>query len=93
VREGSALLQGMVTCGHRSRRLHIHCRGPHARLPFTRTDSRDSSRCEQVLREGLSIADVRDRADIADRLADACEEPGRAEEAAEFPRQAAGLLA
>lgn len=55
---------------------------------FTRTESRDWSRCEQILREGLSIADVRDRADIADRLADACEEQGRVEEAAEFRRQA-----
>jgi len=55
---------------------------------FTRTERRDWSRCEQILREGLSIADVRDHADIADRLADACEEQGRAEEAAEFRRQA-----
>ena len=28
---------------------------------FTRTERRDWSRCEQILREGLSIADVRDR--------------------------------
>jgi tetratricopeptide (TPR) repeat protein len=55
---------------------------------FTRTEQRDWSRCEQTLREGLSIADVRDRADIADRLADACEEQGRGEEAAELRRQA-----
>ena len=51
---------------------------------FTRTERRDWSRCEQILREGLAIADVRDRADIVDRLADACEEQGRGEEAAEF---------
>jgi hypothetical protein len=44
---------------------------------FTRTERCDWSRCEQILREGFSIADVRDRADIADRLADACEEQGR----------------
>jgi tetratricopeptide (TPR) repeat protein len=55
---------------------------------FTRTEKRDWSRCEQILREGLSIAEVRDRADIADRLADACEEQGRGEEAAEYRRQA-----
>jgi tetratricopeptide (TPR) repeat protein len=55
---------------------------------FTRTDQLDWNRCEQILREGLAIADVRDRADIADRLADACKEQGRGEEAAEFRRQA-----
>lgn len=55
---------------------------------FTRTEGRDWNRCEQILREGLSIADVRDRADIAHRLADACEEQGRGEEAAEYRRQA-----
>jgi tetratricopeptide (TPR) repeat protein len=55
---------------------------------FTRTERRDGSRCEQILREGLSIAEVRDRADIADRLADACKEQGRGEEAAELRRQA-----
>jgi tetratricopeptide (TPR) repeat protein len=55
---------------------------------FTRTERRDWSRCEQILREGLTIADVRDRADIVDRLADVCEEQGRSEEAAEFRRQA-----
>jgi hypothetical protein len=27
VREGSALLQGVVTCGHCGRRLHVHYRG------------------------------------------------------------------
>ena len=55
---------------------------------FTRTERRDWSRCEQILREGLAIAEVRDRADIVDRLADACEEQGRGEEAAELRRQA-----
>jgi tetratricopeptide (TPR) repeat protein len=55
---------------------------------FTRTERRDWNRCEQILREGLAIADVRDRADIADRLADACEEQGRGEEATELRRQA-----
>ena len=55
---------------------------------FTRTERRDWDRCEQILREGLAVADVRDRADIIDRLADACEEQGRGEEAAELWRQA-----
>jgi uncharacterized protein YecA (UPF0149 family) len=54
----------------------------------TRTARRDWSRCEHTLRKGLSIADVRDRADIFDRLADTCEEQGRGEQAAEFRRQA-----
>ena len=56
--------------------LPIHAHGA-ARLEPLRT-----------LREGLAIAEVRDRADIVDRLADACEEQGRSEEAAEFRRQA-----
>jgi tetratricopeptide (TPR) repeat protein len=55
---------------------------------FTRTEGRDWSRCEQILWEGLAIAEVRDRADIADRLADACEEQGRGEEAAEYRQEA-----
>jgi tetratricopeptide (TPR) repeat protein len=54
---------------------------------FTRTERVDLSRCEQILREGFAIADVRDRADIADRLADLCEEQGRGEEAKEFRQQ------
>jgi uncharacterized protein YecA (UPF0149 family) len=58
------------------------------RYRFTRREKRDWSRCEQILREGLSIAEVRDRADLADRLADACEEQGRHEEATELRRQA-----
>lgn len=54
---------------------------------FTRTERADLNRCEQILREGFAIADVRDRTDIADRLADVCEEQGREEEAKEFRRQ------
>jgi uncharacterized protein YchJ len=54
---------------------------------FTRTEQVDLSRCEQILREGFAIAGVRDRADIADRLADVCDEQGRDEEAKEFRRQ------
>jgi tetratricopeptide (TPR) repeat protein len=55
---------------------------------FTRTERQDWNRCEQILREGLAIADVRDRADIADRLADACDEQGRSEEAEELRQEA-----
>jgi tetratricopeptide (TPR) repeat protein len=55
---------------------------------FTRTEKRDWNRCEQILREGLGIAEVRDRADIAERLADACEEQGRGKEAAEYRLEA-----
>ena len=51
---------------------------------FTRTDQVDLNQCEQILRRGFAIDDVRDRADIADRLADVCEEQGREEEAREF---------
>jgi len=54
---------------------------------FTRTEQADLSRCEQILREGFAISEVRDRADITDRLADVCEEQGRDEEAKEFRRQ------
>jgi hypothetical protein len=54
---------------------------------FTRTERVDLNRCEQIPREGFAIADLRDRADIADRLADVCEEQGRDEEAKEFRRQ------
>jgi uncharacterized protein YchJ len=54
---------------------------------FTRTERVDLNRCEQILREGFAIADVRDRADLADRLADVCEEQERDEEAKEFRRQ------
>jgi tetratricopeptide (TPR) repeat protein len=55
---------------------------------FTRTELRDVNRCEQLLREGLSIADVRDRPDLAERLADLYEEQGRGQEAREVRREA-----
>jgi len=55
---------------------------------FTRTELRDWGRCEQLLREGLAIDEIRDRSEIIDRLADVCEEQGRAQEAKEFRRQA-----
>jgi tetratricopeptide (TPR) repeat protein len=55
---------------------------------FTRTGLRNLERSEQLLRQGLSIAEVRDRSDLAERLADLCDEQGRGEEAKEFRRQA-----
>jgi tetratricopeptide (TPR) repeat protein len=55
---------------------------------FTRTELRNCGRSEQILREALVIADVRDRSDLAERLADLCEEQGRVEEAKEFRQQA-----
>ena len=55
---------------------------------FTRTELRDWGRSEQLLREGLAVADVRGRSDLVERLADVCEEQGRVEEAKEFRRQA-----
>jgi uncharacterized protein YchJ len=55
---------------------------------FTRTERKDLQRTEQILREGFSVADVRDRADLADRLADVCEQQGRDAEGAEFRREA-----
>jgi tetratricopeptide (TPR) repeat protein len=44
------------------------------RYRFTHTERKDLQRCEQILREGLSIPEVRDRPDLAERLADLCEE-------------------
>src|SRR5437899_3393432 len=55
---------------------------------FTRTERQDLKRCEQILQEGLSIAEVRDRADLAERLADLYEEQGRNEEVPKYRRQA-----
>jgi tetratricopeptide (TPR) repeat protein len=58
------------------------------RYRFTRTECKDLNRSEQLLREGLAIAEVRDRPDLVERLADLCEEQGRNEEAKEFRREA-----
>ncbi len=66
----------------------------------TRTASQDLERSEQLLMQALSIADVRDRQDVAERLADVYEEHGRTEAAAELrrltsrrtPRQGAGIV-
>ncbi len=55
---------------------------------FAPTPRRDLRRSEQLLREGLSMVEVRDRPDLAERLADLYDEQGRGEEAQEFRRQA-----
>jgi len=55
---------------------------------FLNTPAKDLQRAEQILREGLSIAGVRDRPDLAERLAYICEEQVRKEEAADFRRPA-----
>ena len=55
---------------------------------FTRTELKDEGRSEQLLREGLAIADVRDRFDLVERLAGLCEEQGRVDEANELRRDA-----
>jgi len=55
---------------------------------FTKTEFRDLNRSEQLLREGLSIAGVRDYSDIAERLSDLLHSLGRAHEAKEFGQQA-----
>ena len=55
---------------------------------FTKTEFGDLNRSEQLLREGLSIAGVRNYPDIAERLADLLHSVGRAHEAKEFGQQA-----
>jgi tetratricopeptide (TPR) repeat protein len=57
---------------------------------FTSTAFRDLKRFERLLQEGLSIAEVRDRPDLGERLADLLEEQGRDEEAKQVRRQAKG---
>lgn len=55
---------------------------------FRRAESRDLPRAEHILREGLAVSGVRDRHDLADRLADLYDEQGRAREAEAIRRQA-----
>ena len=55
---------------------------------FTRREAKDPGRSEQLLREGLAVADVRDRDEILERMVEVCEEQGRHAEAEEFQRQA-----
>jgi hypothetical protein len=55
---------------------------------FTRTESKNLQKAEALLCEGLSIAGVRDREDLVDRLADFYEVQGRGDEAREIRRLA-----
>ena len=48
---------------------------------FLNTDAPDIDEAERLLKQGLGVADVRDRADLLDRLLRLYEESGRAEEA------------
>ncbi|MCI0393155.1 MAG: SEC-C domain-containing protein [Acidobacteria bacterium] len=59
----------------------------------TRTEFGALRRAEEILREGFSIAGVRNLADIADRLADLYKEQGRNDEANEIRRQAESMKA
>lgn len=52
-----------------------------------KSQSRNLERAEQLLREGLSIAEVRNRIYLLERLADICEEQGRGDEAKELRSQ------
>ncbi len=51
----------------------------------------DFGRAEQLLRRGYRVPGVRDRADIADRLQEVCEDSGRSGEARQFGEQARRL--
>ena len=53
-----------------------------------KADPDDPHRAGELLLRGYSIHGVRDRADIADRLASWCEDTGRSDEAREWKRQA-----
>jgi tetratricopeptide (TPR) repeat protein len=55
---------------------------------FTRTELRNLHKAEELLREGLSIAGVRDFQDLAERLADLYQEQGRIDEAKQIRQQA-----
>jgi tetratricopeptide (TPR) repeat protein len=61
------------------------------RFRFARPELRDLNRSEQLLLEGLSVSEVRDFKDLAERLADLYEEQGRGEEAKGI-RQVRGSL-
>lgn len=55
---------------------------------FARQDRQDLRRAEQLLRDGLAVPAVRDRADLADRLADLYDQQGRGAEARAVRRAA-----
>lgn len=53
----------------------------------TRTEFPDLKRSEEFLRKGFAVAGVRDRGDMAERLADLCQDQGRDEEATQLLRE------
>jgi hypothetical protein len=54
---------------------------------FGREQESDPTRAEQILKQGLAVADVRDRKDILERLVELYEETGRPEEAAPVQKE------
>jgi tetratricopeptide (TPR) repeat protein len=54
---------------------------------FRQPSAEDLERSEQLLREGLAIADVRDRSDVLERLAGVYDEQGRGDQAREVRKQ------
>ena len=54
---------------------------------ITRTERVDMARSDELLREGLAVPDLRDRADVLERLAHSCEDQGKAEEAKDLWQQ------
>ena len=59
-------------------------------LPSARKQA-DFDRAEKLLGRGYRVPGVRDRADIADRLQEVCEDSGRPDEARQFGEQAERL--
>lgn len=55
---------------------------------FAPDEIKDLNRAAEILQKGLSIEEVRDRADLLDRLADVRSEQGRNEEAKDLLREA-----
>ena len=54
---------------------------------FGQPSAKDLEKSEKLLSEGLSIADVRDRLDLMERLVDVYEKQGQSEQAKELNRQ------
>jgi len=54
---------------------------------FRSNKARNVHRCEQILKEGLSVVEVRDRDELLERLADLCYELGRNAEAKDWRQQ------
>jgi hypothetical protein len=54
---------------------------------FAADADRDPRRAEALLKQGLDVSGVRDRADLLERLAELCREQGRNEEAGRFQQE------